>query len=68
MSWQELFVSSSDKPRGMSAAKAKAEQIFLAGGGVKDCPYKSKSWRTAFVQELQKLQQTQLEFKPCQEA
>jgi hypothetical protein len=47
----------------MNAAKTKAAQVLAAGGGVKDCPYKSKGWRTAFVQELQKLQQFNLDLK-----
>ena len=46
--------------RGMAIAKNKAFEIFQSPGGVKDCPYKSKSWRSCFCKEMERLQQVNL--------
>jgi len=48
------------KPRGMAVAKHKAKEILTHGGSVKNCPYKSQSWRSCFCREMERLQQVDL--------
>lgn len=51
------------KPKGMAAARAKATEVIANGGGITDCPYKAKSWRSAFLKAMESLQQQEIIFK-----
>lgn len=37
------------KPRGMAVAKQHARSVAAQRGGVTACPYRAKSWRSAWL-------------------
>lgn len=62
--WHKMYqrIEDKKKPKGMAAAKSKAAEIIALGGGIKDCPYKSKPWRSAFLKAVEELQQIEFNF------